>query len=757
MTINRLVGGSGRFFSRIMPVRRIEENHGKGQRIHPTAQANPDNSQNQTTLTIALIGNPNTGKTALFNALTGFKRHVANYPGVTVETASGLIRGTMRPMRLIDLPGTYSLAAISPDEAVACEALLGRIEGEPRPDAVLAIVDATNLHRNFYLVSQLFELDLPVVIAVNMIDLAHQRGIEIDCELLSRRTDVPVIPVIATDDKTVTPLREALERIEPKAAPRVRATLPEAITLAALKFLSDNPGLVKNPCDALRILMQEEGMAEKRFVASGGRLSNVEAIRTTWKKADLDGPGLEVRARYSWVQELLSGAIKRTERSGLTWTQRIDRVLTHKVGGAVFLLVVLFLMFEALFRWAGELITWIDEAVAAFGTLLAGWLPEGVLSSLVADGIIAGVGGVLAFLPQILILFALIAILEDCGYMARAAYMNDRLMRAFGLSGRSFIPLLSAFACAVPAIMGTRAIPNRRERIMAIMLIPFLSCSARLPIYVLLIGAIVPDVKFLGGLSSLHALVMLAMYLLGVLVSIAVAFVVNRATPAKSASVFMIELPSYKIPRLRAIWQRMYFGGREFIVRAGSIILAVNVVVWALGYFPRGDAVKTEIERRAGIERWDEERVDSELAGAYLRQSYLGRIGRYIEPAVEPIGWDWRVGMAVVASFPAREVVVAALGTIYNLGAESDERSESLKDALSNARHDKTGEHIFTIPVALSLMVFFALCAQCSSTLVIIARETGAWRWAAASFLGMTTIAYFAAWGTAAAGRALGW
>jgi ferrous iron transport protein B len=707
--------------------------------------------------TVALVGNPNTGKTALFNALTGFKRHVANYPGVTVETAAGPIRGVNRPMRLVDLPGTYSLAAISPDEAVACDLLCGRIAGEPRPDAILAIVDAANPHRNFYLVSQLFELGLPVVIAVNMIDLARRRGLEIDCGLLSERTGVPVIPVIATEERTVAPLRAALERITPDALPRSRAALPEAITLTAMQFLANNSALVTSSAEAVRILMQNEGMAEKRFLEGGGRFADIEAVRARWKADNFDGPELEVRARYAWIQELLRGVIKRSELPRVTWTQRIDRVLTHKIGGAACLLAVLYLMFEALFRWAGVLIGFIDAACALAGTAVGGWLPEGVLRSLVADGAIAGVGGVLAFLPQILILFALLAILEDCGYMARAAYMNDRLMRAMGLSGRSFIPLLSAFACAVPAIMGTRAIPNRRERIMAVMLIPFLSCSARLPVYVLLIGAIVPNVKFFGGLSSLHALVMLGMYLIGVVVAIAVAFFMNKATPAAAASGFMIELPSYKIPRLRAIWQRMYFGGREFVVRAGSIILAVNVAVWALGYFPRGAEVRAEVERQAGVEHWDAARVQSELAGAYLRHSYLGRIGHFIEPAVAPIGWDWRIGMAVAASFPAREVVVAALGTIYNLGDENNEQSESLKDALRGARRDGTGEKVFTVPVALSIMIFFALCAQCSSTLVVIARETGSWKWAAVSFVGMTSIAYLAAWAAAAIGRACGW
>jgi ferrous iron transport protein B len=379
-----------------------------------------------------------------------------------------------------------------------------------------------------------------------------------------------------------------------------------------------------------------------------------------------------------------------------------------------------------------------------------------VLQSLVTDGIIAGVGGVLTFLPPIVFLFAIIAILEDCGYLARAAYMNDRVMRGLGLSGRAFIPLLSGFACAVPAIMGTRVIADRRERLVTILITPFMSCSARLPIYVLFIGAFVPDLRYLGGWASLHGLVMFGMYLVGVVVAIPIAWLLKKAVFAGPAMGFMLELPSYKWPRLRAIWQRAYSAGTSFVVRAGTIILAVNLVVWALGYFPRSQQTRARVEQLARAEEWSSARREAELAGAYLRDSYLGRLGHAIEPAVRPIGWDWRIGMAVIASLPAREVVVASLETIYSLGAEEDPQSQSLQSALKDARWPDTGRPVFTLPVALSIMFFFALCAQCSGTLVVIGRETGSWIWPVVSFVGMTTIAYLAAWGVSAAGRALG-
>jgi ferrous iron transport protein B len=707
-------------------------------------------------LLIALIGNPNTGKTSLFNALTGFRRHVANYPGVTVETARGPVRGTARPMELLDLPGTYSLAAMSPDEMLVSNLACGRLAGHRRPDAILAIVDASNLHRNMYLVSQLIDLGLPMVIAVNMIDVARSRGIELDCRRLSEQLGMPAVPVVATRPESIAPLRDALEAVPASQTASASVPLPQPLLDEVEAFCSQDASQPRR-AEALRTLLDRNGYAEREYLNQGGTLGALQQARARLEEAGVDGPKAEVQARYRWISTVLDGVITRPDKSVDTWSDRIDRVLTHRVGGAIFLLVVLFVMFEALFRWAGALIGRIDWVFGQLGALIGHWLPAGVLQSLVMDGLIAGVGSVLTFLPQILILFALIAILEDCGYMARAAYMNDRVMRALGLSGRAFIPLLSSFACAVPAIMGTRAIADRRERFVTILIAPFLSCSARLPVYVLLIGALVPDVKFLGGWSSLRALVMLGMYLIGPLVAVPVAWLLKKTAFAGFNSRFMLELPSYKLPRPRAIWQRMYFAGRQFVRRAGTIILAVNLAVWALAYFPRSAATRAVVERRAQAAGWDEAKFQSELAGAYVRNSYLGRIGRVVEPLVRPIGWDWRIGMAVVASFPAREVVVASLGTIYNLGEANGAQSESLQEALRHAKWDDTGQPVFTLPVALSIMVFFALCAQCASTLVVIGRETGTWRWPAISFAGMTTIAYLAAWGVSAAGRALGW
>ena len=704
---------------------------------------------------VALIGNPNTGKTTLFNALTGFKRLAANYPGVTVDLARGPIRGGSMSMELLDLPGTYSLAAVSPDEMVVTTVTCGRVEGQRAPDVLLAILDATNLHRNMYLVSQLLDLGLPLVVAVNQIDVARARGIEINCDLLAERLGVTVLPVVATRPQTTQALIPAIEAAFDCPLPRERVEFPPEFEAAVTQVMRSGPGATER-AEAMRVLADCCGHCQAAFVSRGGSHETLVAARESLREAGVDAFKLEVRERYRWIHEILDGVIVRRTPDRVTRTERIDRILTHKVYGGIVLLVVLGIVFQSMFSWAGPLMDGIEAAFGIVAEAVGALLPAGPIRSMVADGVIGGVGGVIVFLPQIVILFACIAILEDCGYMARAAYMNDRLMRAMGLSGRSFIPLLSCFACAVPAIMGTRSIPDRRERMIAMLLTPLLSCSARLPVYVLMISAFVPNVGYLGGWLRLQALVLLAMYLVGVAVAIPFAFLLRKTVYAGASGGFVLELPPYRVPRLRALWQRVFFAGREFLVRAGTIILIVNLAVWALGYFPHSNAVRATVEEQAAAQGWSAEQTETELAGAYLRDSYLARMGHAIEPVVKPLGWDWRIGVGVIASFPAREVVVATMGTIFNLEEDEDEGFTALEDELSAARWPDSGQPVFTLPVALSIMVFFALCAQCSATLVTLGREAKSWAWPVVMFVSMTILAYFAAWGTAAVARALG-
>jgi ferrous iron transport protein B len=707
---------------------------------------------------VALVGNPNTGKSALFNALTGFRRHVANYPGVSVDVARGLVRGAARPIQLLDLPGSYSLAANSIDEMVLCNALCGRTPGQSAPSAIVAVVDASNLFRNFYLLSQVLELGLPVVVALNMVDIAARRGITIDTERLSKKLGCPVVPVVATRTSSVAPLVGALEGVlaSPDAQQREREVeLPAAMEAEVARVQSAAVGPIGR-AEAIRVLVDRDGHAQEQYQRRGGDLVVLESARENLREANLEPGPSEARSRYQWVGKALQDCVLRDIPPGRGWSDRIDRILTHRYAGAAILLFVLYTVFYSIYSLSGPMMDGIEALFGWVGAGVAQVVPQGAIRSVIVDGLISGVGGVLVFLPQILILFAFIALLEDCGYLARAAFMVDRVMRPLGLSGRAFIPLLSSFACAVPAIMGARAIADRRERFITILITPFMSCSARLPVYVLLISAFVSSEQaWLGGWLRLDALVMLGVYLVGVVFAIPIAWILKKLVFVGPPAGFLLELPTYKMPRLRAVWQRLYLAGHGFVVRAGTVILVVNLVVWALGYYPRSSAVAADVRATARAENWDQQTLESELAGAYLRTSYLGQMGQAIEPVIEPLGWDWRIGVGVIASFPAREVVIATLGTVLNLG-EAEAESKPLQEAVRDMRWDGTGEPVFTLPVALSVMVFFALCAQCSATLVTLGRELGSWIWPVISFVGMTTLAYFAAWGVSVGAAALG-
>jgi ferrous iron transport protein B len=494
----------------------------------------------------------------------------------------------------------------------------------------------------------------------------------------------------------------------------------------------------------------------------------VEA-RARLAAAGCPAPAIEAMSRYSWVERVLDGVVSRPTARPASWTDRIDRVLTHKLWGTLCFALAMLFVFQAIFIWAdlGPM-TWIDEAFGWLGSQVEARMAEGALRSLIVDGVIAGVGGVVIFLPQILMLFFFIAILEDCGYMARAAYLMDKLMVRVGLSGKSFIPLLSSFACAIPGIMATRVIENRRDRLTTILVAPLMSCSARLPVYTILIAAFIPERSWLGGLLNLQGLTMFAMYLVGIVAAIGVAWLLKRTLLKGPTPPFVMELPTYKFPSPSLVLYRMAERGWAFVRRAGTLIFAVSIVVWAMLYYPHDrSAAEADLrqQRRAlevqlatpGLDPELTAELQTELeqlttadalAGAYQRQSFLGRAGRFIEPAVRPLGWDWRIGAAAIASFPAREVVVATLGIIYNLGGEVDEESADLQHALRTTKWEGTDRPVFNIPVALSIMVFFALCAQCASTLVIIKRETNSWGWPLLTFAYMTALAYLAALAT---------
>ena len=743
-------------------------------------------------LTVALIGNPNTGKSSLFNALAGVRQRVGNYPGVTVEKKVGRFEVEKKRFEIIDLPGTYSLAPRSPDEMVAVDVLLGRQSDVAPPDIILCILDASNLERNLYLVSQVLELGRPTILVLNMIDIAEKRGLKIDLQKFSRQLNLTVLPVQANKKIGIEELKRALVSASADQRPIPESPFPPEFCREVQRLEEGNKGQPSGEIPRYlieRLLLDTSGYLEKdeRLKLSGDLHAKVQAARERLAQSGFPVPAVEALARYNWVALVLDGVIERPAERPATTSDRLDRILTHKIWGTLVFVAIMVTMFQAVFSWARPLM----EGINAVKDSLAGWvdrdaiLPDGALRSLLVNGVIQGVGSVVTFVPQIFFLFFFIAILEDCGYMARAAYLMDRLMVRVGLSGKSFIPLLSSFACAVPGIMATRTIENRRDRLITILVAPLMTCSARLPIYMLLIGAFIPPIsvlkfqpnflpQWLGIDLTIQALTMLGLFLLGIVTAMGVAFILRRTALQGETPPFVMELPNYKRPSATLVLRRMLEQSWSFIRNAGTVILAVAIIVWAASYYPHDsaavdakfgkqrDAIEQQLAKPADgldsetIHRLQAQQTDLEnqIAAEYQRNSYLGRAGRIIEPVVKPLGWDWRIGCAVIASFPAREVVIATLGVIYNLGKDSDadadanesEDANRLQQGLKSAHWEGTNVPVFNIPVAMSIMVFFALCAQCASTLAVIRRETSSWRWPIFTFCYMTSLAYVGAW-----------
>ncbi|HMM75263.1 MAG TPA: ferrous iron transport protein B [Gammaproteobacteria bacterium] len=677
---------------------------------------------------VVTIGNPNTGKSTLFNALTGLRQKVGNFPGVTVEHVVGTLRLAGGEVDVVDLPGTYSLSAQSPDEMVAVDVLLGRVPAVGRPDVVLLIVDATNLRRNLFLASQVLELGVPVVIALNMTDLLAAQGVTLDLAQLEAALGAPLVPIAAAQGTGLEALRAALAQAIAQGKPsplRINPTLKQAADELAATLRARGVDTV--PAEIERALIDEQGHAEQRLLARAG--DSLGAELAARRRALAQGRSLatvEARDRYSWINALIARVERRAERKP-GWREVLDRWLNHPVYGSLAFVLSMAIVFQSVFAWATPLMDGIDVGAAALGEWVRAATAPGLLQSFLVDGVIAGVGSVVVFLPQIALLFAFIIVLEDSGYMSRAAFVVDRLMRWCGLSGQSFIPMLSSFACAVPGIMGTRVIANPRDRLATILAAPFMTCSARLPIYALLIAAFVPQKTWLGGLVNLQGLVLLGFYLLGMAGAVFTAFLVNRLLYGGPRSRFLLEMPPYRLPQLKSVAVKLLGRVQIFLKRAGTIIFTVALVVWVLASFPRVDA------------------GDGLSAAPPIAESYLGRASHAVAPVFAPLGWDWKVTAAVIASFPAREVVIAVLGTLYAV-EDADAGGEArLIDRIKEAKR-ADGTPVFTLPMAIGLMVFYALCLQCISTLAVIRRETNSWRWPLASWLYMTTLGYLGAW-----------
>ena len=688
---------------------------------------------------VLVAGNPNSGKSTLFNALTGARAHVANYPGVTIDRVSAALAvGDGRTIELVDLPGTYSLSARSREEQIAVDALLGR--HLPAPQAAVVVVDAAALGRALFLAVEVIATGLPVVIALNMSDDAARDGIVIDVDELAAMTGAEVVRTVATRGEGIAELKAAIGRAAAKAptdAPFLERPTALTVDLAELEaailaeHALERPGAARAWATWLLLSLDDHGADDLAGVPSTLR-SLTRDIRdraaATGRNVDLE----IISSSYRRVDTIVEAVVRRTPEPSQRRTDRIDSVLTHRFyGGAVFALVML-VVFQALFSWSEPAIAFIESGVAMVQDLAAAALPPGPLTDLIINGIIAGVGNVVVFVPQIGLLFLFIGLLEDSGYLARVAFVIDRLMRSVGLNGRAFVPMLSGFSCAIPAVMATRTIESRTDRLLTMMVLPLMSCSARLPVYVLITATVfAPNARY--GFLSVGALVLFAMYLLSVVAALTAAAVLRRTVLKGSGAPLVLELPPYRLPALSVlmfnVWQRV----RAFLIGAGTVILALTIVLWALLSYPKAAA---------------------DAAGDQLRQSFAGRLGHAIEPAIEPLGFDWRIGVGIIGAFAAREVFVSTLAIVFDIESDGAEE-EPLRIALRAATWPD-GRRLMTPLAGVSLMVFFVLACQCMSTIAVVRRESGTWRWPIFMLVYMTVLAYGASLAVYQVGTRLG-
>lgn len=754
---------------------------------------------------IVLTGNPNCGKTTLFNALTGLRAKVGNYAGVTVERKEGRLKGieSTWDIRVLDLPGTYSLSPNSLDEQVSRDVLLGRLPEIPAPHLIVVVVDASNLQRNLYYATQVIELGHPTVLALNMVDVAEGLGHQIDAAKLSEALGVPVIPIVASTGMGLMALRTKLIAMMEKplaVQPRLFCQLPglfriEATALADLLAKTFKERQLQATAEALLILSNEKALASSSTHYPAEVQNAVEAARKRLDAANVDWRGAPIEWRYARVAEIQSAATTELALPGETLSDRIDRVVTHKFWGTIIFIAIMFTMFQCIFTFAEYPMQWLESGVNWAGDRIAESMPPGDLRDLLVSGVIAGVGGVVVFLPQILMLFLFIGLLEDTGYMARAAFLMDRVMSKVGLHGKSFIPMLSSFACAIPGIMATRTIESRKDRLVTILVAPLMSCSARLPVYTLLIGACIPD-RVLGDLNyslnlgftrfnvfgflGLRGLTMLAMYLLGITVALLMAWVFKRTLLKGETPMLIMELPPYKRPLLRVVLRHIWDRSKLFLTRAGTVILGISIILWFMATYPKSSQLEQKYEqRRVALTNsfnatslttgtGDTNRqalLDEQLdalrklqTGDELRHSFAGMAGRAIEPIIAPLGFDWKIGIGIVASFAAREVFVSTMSTVYNVGEfnDSDEGMQTLEQTLREQQRPD-GSMIFTMRTAVTLMVFYVFAMQCVSTMTVVRRETISWKWPLFQWVYMGVLAWVLAFLASQIGKALGW
>jgi ferrous iron transport protein B len=684
---------------------------------------------------VALIGNPNTGKTSLFNQLTGLTQKVGNYPGVTVDKKQGSCKLSATQNAVItDLPGTYSINPTSVDESIVLKTLLKK-DIKESPDVILVVADVENLKRNLLLFSQIKDLEIPTVLAINMVDQMTRKGISIDLTALKEELNTEVVLISARKNQGIEAVKAAIIKchVAAKATPMCDNKKIDPAYFEELKAINPNYTLYE-----LWLMVTQKNFPEEITRQEKEKLLSFNKDVSKLKKYQHK----ETIYRYQEINKILKNTYLVDKSKAKDLRAKLDKVFTHRIFGYFIFLLVLLLIFQSIFDWSSLPMDLIDTTFAELSDFARSNLPTGVLSDLIVEGIIPGIGGVLIFIPQIAILFLFIAVLEETGYMSRVVFLMDKIMRRFGMNGKSVIPLISGTACAIPAIMATRTISSWKERLITILVVPFTTCSARLPVYAILISLIIPDTKIFG-FYNLQAFTLLMLYALGFGTAILAAYILQKTLKIKSNSFFVVEMPNYKLPSVKNVLFDVLEKTKAFVLGAGKIILALSVVLWFLasnGPESYQNAEQNTIEKAAN-KNLETDELQQKIAAVKLENSYIGIMGKSIEPAIRPLGYDWKIGIALITSFAAREVFVGTLATIYSVGSD-DENTATIKEKMRSEINPATGKKIFNFPAGMSLLVFYAFAMQCMATLAIVKRETKTWKWPLIQLFGMTGLAY---------------